>query len=429
MRWATQESTALMDAEAHRADLEAESARLLRFFESPEGADRFAWRATDGSIDASRPLALYNVARLVHCFGIAHLLGHPLAGQWAEDGIRILMDRFTDPDAPGFVDAVTFAGGTVRPHRTTYGHAFVLLAGATGVQAGIPGADGILRRATTAIDALLWREDAGAAVDAVTHDGRVLEPYRGQNANMHLTEAYLAAYELDGDCAWLERAQRLARRLVIETVSQHDGRIPEHYASDWSVDALYGRDTPFDPFRPFGTMPGHAVEWARLVLNIAAHTGDEEQMLLCAKTLYDGAIRDGRREGVAGLAYTVDSDGRVVNDARMHWVAAEALGAAVWLARATGEQGYAREYADHWADITTRFVDSRGGSWWHELDPDNAPASTTWDGKPDLYHAYQATYAARLARPCGLALAARDGAILLSTAAKTSPTTRTERHS
>jgi mannose/cellobiose epimerase-like protein (N-acyl-D-glucosamine 2-epimerase family) len=35
-------------------------------------------------------------------------------------------------------------------------------------------------------------------------------------------------------------------------------------------------------------------------------------------------------------------------------------------------------------------VDTRGGSWWHELTPDLNPAASTWSGKPDLYHAYQA---------------------------------------
>jgi mannose/cellobiose epimerase-like protein (N-acyl-D-glucosamine 2-epimerase family) len=30
------------------------------------------------------------------------------------------------------------------------------------------------------------------------------------------------------------------------------------------------------------------------------------------------------------------------------------------------------------------------GSWHHELDPDNRPASAIWPGKPDVYHAYQA---------------------------------------
>ncbi len=243
---------------------------------------------------------------------------------------------------------------------------------------------------------------------------------------MHLAEAFLAAYELDGEREWLHRAQRIADRFVLRTVFRYDGRIPEHYTSKWEVDADYGRDTPLDPFRPFGTMPGHAVEWARLLLNIAAYADDAEEATASAKTLYAGALRDGRSMNVAGLAYTVDAGGSVVSDARMHWVAAEALGAAAWLARTTGEQRFAHDYGDFWSDITSHFIDPQSGSWWHELDSRNAPAAMTWDGKPDLYHAYQATFAARLVRPCGLALAAREGSIRVPS---TAPTTRTERDS
>ncbi|MET0612775.1 MAG: AGE family epimerase/isomerase, partial [Pseudomonas caspiana] len=31
------------------------------------------------------------------------------------------------------------------------------------------------------------------------------------------------------------------------------------------------------------------------------------------------------------------------------------------------------------------------GSWHHELSPLNQPSADIWGGKPDLYHAYQAT--------------------------------------
>lgn len=421
MRWADAAPGALLDSEAHRSELAAESARLLGFFDTPEGVARFGWRDADGGIDPRRPLALYGVARLVHCFGVAHMLGHPYAGGWAEDGVRLVLDQFADADAAGFAETIGSDGAVIAEERTTYGHAFALLAGATAVQAGIPGGRELQRRAVAAIDAVLWRDDVGAAVDAVAPSGRVLERYRGQNANMHLTEAFLAAYELDGDDGWLNRAQRLAERLVLRTLDRYDARVPEHYTADWQVDAGYGRDTPFDAFRPFGTMPGHAVEWARLLLNLAVHTNDDGALLAGAERLYAGALRDGRTQIGAGLAYTVDVDGSVINDARMHWVVAEALGAAAWLSRTTGDSAYADHYAAFWKDITTHFVDPRGGSWWHELDAQNEPASTTWEGKPDLYHAYQAVLTAQLTRPSGVAAAARDGAVRFAT-----PTSRTE---
>ena len=36
------------------------------------------------------------------------------------------------------------------------------------------------------------------------------------------------------------------------------------------------------------------------------------------------------------------------------------------------------------------------GSWHHELDTSNRPQASVWPGKPDLYHAVQATLIPRL---------------------------------
>jgi mannose/cellobiose epimerase-like protein (N-acyl-D-glucosamine 2-epimerase family) len=60
------------------------------------------------------------------------------------------------------------------------------------------------------------------------------------------------------------------------------------------------------------------------------------------------------------------------------------------LHRRTGKERFAADAARWWDEINRLFVDTRGGSWWHELTPDLNPAASTWSGKPDLYHAYQA---------------------------------------
>ena len=74
----------------------------------------------------------------------------------------------------------------------------------------------------------------------------------------------------------------------------------------------------------------------------------------------------------------------------MHWVLAEAVSTASVLHRATGDAGYAEDAARWWAYADRVLVDHEHGSWHHELDPQNAPSSSTWRGKPDVYHAYQA---------------------------------------
>ena len=46
--------------------------------------------------------------------------------------------------------------------------------------------------------------------------------------------------------------------------------------------------------------------------------------------------------------------------------------------------------------VVDHVVDLEAGSWHHELDPANRPAASVWPGKPDLYHAVQATLLPRL---------------------------------
>ena len=62
-----------------------------------------------------------------------------------------------------------------------------------------------------------------------------------------------------------------------------------------------------------------------------------------------------------------------------------------------------------WSFIATHHRDPISGSWWHELGEDNLPAIGTWSGKPDLYHALQATLFARGDVRFGLVEAARRG--------------------
>ena len=96
------------------------------------------------------------------------------------------------------------------------------------------------------------------------------------------------------------------------------------------------------------------------------------------------------RDGHPGLIYTVDEDGQPVVTARLHWVACEAVLAADALHRRTGQPRFAAAAARWWDEIDRYFIDRKGGGWWQELAPDMTPAASTWSGKPDVYHSYQA---------------------------------------
>jgi mannose/cellobiose epimerase-like protein (N-acyl-D-glucosamine 2-epimerase family) len=219
---------------------------------------------------------------------------------------------------------------------------------------------------------------------------------------MHLVEAFMAAAEATGDRGYLDRAVPIADRIIGEFAAADGWRIPEHFTATWQPQPEFHRDQPRDILRPYGYTPGHSLEWARLLIQLRALTG-EDWMLDAAGHLFTCAVADGWDSGQTGFAYTVDGDGAPVVADRFHWVATEAIGAAAYLYRATGDPSYDRWYRTFWDHAALHLIDRRDGSWRHELTPDNQPSRTTWTGKPDLYHALQATLFAQTPLSPGLA--------------------------
>ena len=57
----------------------------------------------------------------------------------------------------------------------------------------------------------------------------------------------------------------------------------------------------------------------------------------------------------------------------------------------TGEPAYEGRQRRCWAFAADHLIDPDRGGWWPELDAALRPAAQTWAGKPDVYHAFQAT--------------------------------------
>jgi sulfoquinovose isomerase len=111
-----------------------------------------------------------------------------------------------------------------------------------------------------------------------------------------------------------------------------------------------------------------------------------------ARKLFENACRHGWDvDGLPGIVYTLDWQNRPVVRHRLHWTHAEASAASASLLQRTGEKQYEDWYRIFWDFSETFFIDREKGSWRHELNPQNEPSADIWAGKPDLYHAYQAT--------------------------------------
>lgn len=398
---------------AHRRWLETESDRLLQFSRPsrhPDGG--FAWLDSTGRPELDRPVELWITCRMTHVFALGKLMGRPGCGALVDHGIRALTGRFFDVENSGWYAAVDSAGPTSRA-KTAYEHAFVVLAAASATSAGRPGASDLLSEALDVMLTRFWDNDHGMVVEEWDETWATLDEYRGVNANMHTVEALLAAADATGDQSLVERALRIVTRIVHDLARSQDWRIPEHYDSRWNPRLDYNIDRPAHPFRPFGSTVGHSLEWSRLALQLRAALGEETApawLLDDASSLFDAALRDGwSADGAPGFLYTVDWNGQPVVRERMHWVVAEATATAAALYRATGEATYADWYERWWDHIAALFIDHERGGWHHELDRSGQESEVVWKGKPDTYHALQATLLPRLPQTPSLAIALRDG--------------------
>lgn len=385
---------------AHEPDRAGLRADLLRFLVGSRHPLGFGYLQTDGELDATRPVELWITCRMTHVAALGMLAaeepapGGPGPDRLAElagHGVAALLGPLRDQEYDGWFAAVD-GTGPVADAKQAYGHAFVVLAASSAVTAGVPRADELLAAATAVDLKRFWDDERGLGVEDWDRTWSRLEDYRGVNSNMHTVEAYLAAGDVTGDAVWHRRAGRIAEQ-VATWAAGNGWRIPEHFDGEWRPRLDYNAERPADPFRPYGATVGHGLEWARLLLSVdgSLATGAPPGLREAAVALYDRAVADGwAADGADGFVYTTGWDGAPVVRQRMHWVLAEAIGAAEALRQVTGEPRYAEDLTRWWRYADRFLVDHEHGSWHHELDVDNRPASTVWPGKPDVYHAYQA---------------------------------------
>ncbi len=317
------------DAYGDRSWREREAGHLLDWAAgSASPAGGFGWRLSTGALDPARGRPLWISCRMIHCLALGHLLGHDSDGARVDAGIAALRREYQDQEHGGwFADADRPGEG----RKEAYGHAFVVLAGASATVAGRPGGRQLLDEALALVLERFWDTEAQMPFESWDVAFTELEDYRGGNAAMHLVEAFLAAADATGDAAWRERALAICERML-SGARDLGWRVPEHFDARWQVRPDYNIDEPRHPFRPYGATPGHAFEWAWLVLTLRAAHPTPPWFLEAAVGLVDTAWADAWDVERGGLAYTTDAHGEPVVRERFHWVACEApprrLGAA-----------------------------------------------------------------------------------------------------
>lgn len=300
-------------------------------------------------------------ARMVINFMLAgKLLGRKELQDIGRHGLEYLEKGHYVPEK----DAYAF---TMRDHKPedmiqqSYGYAFVLAAHAAARLAGATDSDADVARVYDLMEKRFWLPDRGAYTDTISAEGELSE-YRGQNSNMHMCEALIAAYEATKDSRYLERAEVLAETFTQKMAAKADGLVYEHYTQEFEVDWEYNKDDPKNLYRAWGFQPGHQSEWAKNLLNIYRYN-PKDWMVQRARELFDAAYETSWDSEHGGMVYGFGPDRKWCDDDKYFWVQAESMATAALLHQATGDEKYIKCYNALWKYSWEHFVDHEHGAW------------------------------------------------------------------
>ena len=347
----------------------------------------FHYFKDDGTIYDRRHRHLVSSTRFVVNYALSAIeFERPDYLDAARHGLRYLRDVHRDPRSGGYAWTIRDGQPEDRTNHA-YGVAFVLLAYASAHKAGIAEAAAWMEETWQLLEQRYWDPAAGLYRDEADSDWRFSD-YRGQNANMHMCEAMLAAYQASDDAHYLDRALLLAGNMTQRQAAKAGGLVWEHYDSHWEIDWDYHRDDPKHLFRPWGFQPGHQTEWAKLLLImeplLLERDREEHWLLPTAMQLFDTALARAWDPEYGGICYGFAPDGSVCDDDKYFWVQAESLTAAALLHARTGLAVYDDWYGKLWNYAWQHFVDHRYGAWYRiltrenrKLDDEKSPAGKT----------------------------------------------------
>ena len=352
----------------------------------------------DGTVYDARTRHLVSSTRFVFNHAMAfRRFGRPEDLDAVRHGLRFLEQAHAQPQG-GYAWQIEWHEGRATVQDGThhcYGLAFVLLAHAHALMAGVDEAAAGLEATRALMEEHFWEPTHGLYADEARPDWQ-LSPYRGQNANMHACEAMLAAFEATHDGWYLERALLLTDSVTGRLAGLAGGLVWEHYHADWSVDWDYNRNDKTNIFRPWGYQTGHLTEWAKLLLQLESRLPAERRpawIVPRARHFFDTAVLRGWDRTHGGLVYGFAPDFSICDADKYFWVQAESFAAAALLALRTHEGIYWSWYDQIWDYAWDHMVDHQHGAWYRIRSPDNRPYSDEKSpaGKTD-YHTMGACY-------------------------------------
>lgn len=326
----------------------------------------------DGTICDYETKHLVGISRFIYIFSIGSILGNK--SEWCinalEHGLKFLQEFHFDHKNGGYYWMLKGQRIT-NSTKFAYGHAFVLLSASKAYQAGITYAANIIDYTYKTLEDHFWEPKYKLYADEINSDWSKVSPYRGQNSNMHLCEAMIAAYEATLNQKYLKRAYELAKSVTIDLASQSGGMIWENYHSDWKIDwTYYEADESLRQFRPKGFVPGHSIEWSKLLLMLERHC-HKEWLVEKSEYLYHAGVSKGLDNKYGGVFYLLSKEGRVKDTDKYYWVMAETIGASALIAAKKNSWYYWNIYNFIFSYCWIFFVDKIYGGWYNILNREN----------------------------------------------------------
>jgi mannose/cellobiose epimerase-like protein (N-acyl-D-glucosamine 2-epimerase family) len=305
----------------------------------------------DGKPDLVAPRRVRVQARQIYCFAKAAQLGwYPQGAEIAREGLDYMLAKAKSPDGkPGFVHLLAPDGSVLNPLRDTYDHAFILLALATVYQ--------IDRdvKVRAEIDSLMHFIDTQLrSPDGGYVEGIPAAMPRRQNPQMHLFEAFIAAFDATHDPSFQQRAGDIFGLFVSNLFDARTGVLGEYFEQDWSR------------IEPVSVEPGHQAEWVWLLKQFERITGCPTGKYRAV--LLEAALR--YRDATDCLVDEGDVQGNIVKSTRRLWPQTEIVKA--WLAQAeSGVAGAAEEARAALGRLDRHYLQHPvKGGWYDQFDAD-----------------------------------------------------------
>lgn len=263
-----------------------------------------------------KPKRMRTMARQIYAFAVAKARGWDgPADRLITHGIAFMAGKGRT-EKGGWVRTLNVDGSVADATEDAYDHSCVLLALAHAHMCGNPDALRLGEETFSFLDAHL--EDSRMTGFLETSDG---EGERRSNPHMHLLEAFLAWYEATGDRTYLRRAARIIDLFRSHFFDAESWTLGEFFDAGWK---------PAAGEKGTWTEPGHHFEWASLLTDFAARSGQSE-LSNFARKLYASAIANGLNRAT-GLAYgAVSRQGLPLDLVSRSWPQAEAIKAAIAL--------------------------------------------------------------------------------------------------